>query len=77
MEEIANEFAGQGYGKLKGYVADVVCVELETIQERYRNIMASHQIEEILEDGARRAAAIADPKLDDVKKKIGLEIKYQ
>ena len=39
--------------------------------------MASHQIEEILEDGARRAAAIADPKLDDVKKKIGLEIKYQ
>ncbi len=77
MEEIANEFAGQGYGKLKGYVADVVCAELETIQERYRNIMASHQIEEILEDGARRAAAIADPKLDDVKKKIGLEIKYQ
>ena len=41
------------------------------------HIMASHQIEEILEDGARRAAAIADPKLDDVKKKIGLEIKYQ
>ena len=77
MEDIAEEFKGQGYGKLKAYVADIVCVTLEKIQERYRQIIDSRQIEEILNAGAEKAKAIADPKLDTVKKKIGLEIKYQ
>ena len=77
MEDIAEEFKGQGYGKLKAYVADIVCATLEKIQERYRQIIDSRQIEEILNAGAQKAKAIADPKLDTVKKKIGLEIKYQ
>ena len=77
MEEIVLKFAGQGYGKLKGYTADLVCEELEKIQERYRQIMDSHMIETVLEDGARKASAIANGKLEEVKKKIGLEIKYQ
>ncbi len=77
MEDIAEEFKGQGYGKLKAYVADIVCATLEKIQERYRQIIDSRQIEEILNAGAEKAKAIADPKLDTVKKKIGLEIKYQ
>ena len=76
MEDIAEEFKGQGYGKLKAYVADIVCATLEKIQERYRQIIDSRQIEEILNAGAEKAKAIADPKLDTVKKKIGLEIKY-
>ena len=77
MEDIVEEFKGQGYGKLKTYVADIVCATLEKIQERYRQIIDSRQIEEILNAGAEKAKAIADPKLDTVKKKIGLEIKYQ
>ena len=77
MEDIAEEFKGQGYGKLKTYVADIVCATLEKIQERYRQIIDSRQIEGILNAGAEKAKAIADPKLDTVKKKIGLEIKYQ
>lgn len=77
MEDIVKQFTGQGYGKLKGYTADLVCGELEKIQARYREIIDSHRIEEILEDGACRASLIADKKLEEVKKKIGLEIKYQ
>ena len=76
MEEIADEFAGQGYGKLKGYVADVVCSELEKIQSRYNEIIESRQIEKILSEGSAKAAAIADETLARVKNKIGLEIKY-
>ena len=76
MEEIVKEFEGQGYGKLKGYVADVVCEEMEKIQKRYHEIIESRRIETILKDGAQRASAIADPKLETVKKKLGLEIKY-
>ena len=76
MEDIVNEFQCEGYGKLKGYVADVVCEELEKIQNRYREIIESHQIEKVLNEGALKASAIADQTLEEVKKKIGLEIKY-
>ncbi len=77
MEDIASKFAGQGYGKLKTYTADLVCSELEKIQMRYKEIMESHMIEAVLEEGSRKANMIASPKLEEVKKKIGLEIKYQ
>lgn len=76
MQDIVDEFAGQGYGKLKGYVADVVCDTLGTIQNRYNEIIHSRQIEEVLSDGAKKASAIADNTLNTVKEKIGLEIKY-
>ncbi|MBQ1307005.1 MAG: tryptophan--tRNA ligase [Erysipelotrichaceae bacterium] len=76
MEDIVDEFSGEGYGKLKAYVADVVCAELEKIQNRYREIIESHQIEKVLNEGALKASSIADRTLEEVKKKIGLEIKY-
>ncbi|MBO7677069.1 MAG: tryptophan--tRNA ligase [Erysipelotrichaceae bacterium] len=76
MEDIVNEFKDQGYGKLKAYVADVVCEELEKIQSRYNQIIESKQLEKVLSEGAIKASRIADSKLEEVKAKIGLEIKY-
>ena len=76
MEDIVLEFRDQGYGKLKGYVADVVCAELEKIQTRYNEILASHTLEKVLEEGAKKAEKIAHETLEDVKKQVGLEIKY-
>lgn len=76
MENIVEEFAGSGYGGLKSYTADLVCAELEKIQDRYQQIISSRQIETILAQGAQKAAAVADKTLADVKNKIGLEIIY-
>lgn len=76
MEDIVLEFHDQGYGKLKGYVADVVCAELEKIQTRYNEILASHTLEKVLEEGAKKAEKIAHNTLEKVKKQVGLEIKY-
>ena len=76
MEDIVDEFAGQGYGKLKTYVADVVCNELEKIQKKYHEIIESHMLEKIMQEGASKANEIANKTLNDVKQKIGLEIKY-
>ncbi len=76
MEDIVLEFHDQGYGKLKGYVADIVCAELEKIQTRYNEILASHSLEKVLEEGAKKAEKIAHVTLVDVKKQVGLEIKY-
>ena len=76
MEDIVDEFKGQGYGQLKRYVADAVCNELEAIQKRYEEIIASKKLEEAMRNGALKASTIADKTLDDVRKKIGLEIRY-
>lgn len=76
IEDIVLEFRDQGYGKLKGYVADVVCAELEKIQTRYNEILASHTLEKVLEEGAKKAEKIAHVTLANVKKQVGLEIKY-
>jgi len=76
MQDIADEYKGQGYGQLKAYVADVVCAELDKIQTRYRDIIESKQIEQILTDGASKASVIARKKLAKVERKIGLEIRY-
>ena len=75
-EEIVNEFKDEGYGKLKTYVADVVCDTLEQIQNRYNKIITSHTLEKVLVEGASKADKIAHETLEDVKKKVGLEIKY-
>ena len=76
MQDIVQEFSGQGYGQLKAYVADEVCAKLEEIQANYRKIMESRKIEKVLAEGSAKAAKIADAKMADVKRKIGLEIKY-
>ena len=76
MQEIADEFSDKGYGQLKSYVADVVCAELEKIQTKYKEIIESKMLEEILKDGAQKASFIANKTLAKVERKIGLEIRY-
>ncbi len=74
--DIVNEFKDEGYGKLKTYVADVVCDTLGEIQNRYNEIIKSHILESVLSEGAKKADLIANKTLNEVKKKVGLEIKY-
>ena len=75
MEEIVDEFKDKGYGELKKYVADVVCDELNRIQSKYKDIISSGTIEEILKQGAEKANSIAYKTLAKVERKIGLEIR--
>ena len=75
-KDIADEFKDEGYGKFKTYVADVVCETLEEIQNRYNEILKSHILEKVLNKGATKASLMANETLNEVKKKVGLEIKY-
>ena len=74
FEDIEKEFEGKGYGDFKKAVADAVCAKLEEIQTRYNEILNSNLIETTLANGARRARAIAEEKLNQVQKAIGMEI---
>lgn len=72
-EEVEDHFAGQGYGKLKGEVADLVLDTLEPIQTRYRELITDPgELEAILARGAERAREVANATLQRVYARVGL-----
>ncbi len=73
-EELLKKHQGQGYGEFKKTVSECVVSELSKIQERYKEIIASNQIEDILNEGALKAQRIAERKLEKVERKIGINI---
>ena len=69
--EIEEQFKGKGYAALKQELADV-CIEfLKPIQESVRSI-DDDKLDQILEQGAERAEAIAQLTLNHAKKSLGL-----
>ena len=72
IEDLVNEYNGQGYGTFKKSVADVVISELETLQNKVNEIKKSGLIEKVLEDGANKARYLARKKLNKVYRKIGI-----
>jgi len=69
--EIEEQFKGKGYAALKQELADV-CIEfLRPIQESVRSI-DDDKLDQILEQGAERAEAIAQLTLNHAKKSLGL-----
>ena len=71
--EIEAHFAAaRGYGDLKREVAEVVVEALTPIRERYQELMsAPAELDRILAVGAERARAVAEPKVAQVKERMG------
>lgn len=63
------------YGTFKKEVASVVVEELGKIQAKYNEIISSNIIDKVLEDGAKKARAIASKTLQNVKETIGLYVR--
>lgn len=63
------------YGTFKKEVASVVVEELGKIQAKYKEIISSNIIDKVLEDGAKKAHAIASKTLQNVKETIGLYVR--
>lgn len=71
-EQVLAEFAGQGFGAFKPRLAEVAVEALAPVTAEMRRLMADPaEIDRVLKDGADRAAAIADPTVDEVKKIVG------
>lgn len=61
------------YGELKPAVADAVVTELAPIRERRQQLLADpEQVWAILDEGARRARAVAQETMVEVRRKMGL-----
>ena len=72
VEEIVAKYEGKGYGDFKSDLAEIVVAELEPIQKRRVEILASGEIEAILDNGRDNAIRLASRKMDKVKHKVGL-----
>jgi tryptophanyl-tRNA synthetase len=73
METLVAQFAGRGYGDLKGAVADAVTAFATPYRDRTLQLMAERtELEKILAAGTERARAVASRTLADVYDKMGL-----
>ena len=73
MEEIEAEFAGKGYGDFKMAVAEATADALAPVQAEYSRILADKTyVDEVLKNGAERAARIANRTVNKVYRKVGL-----
>lgn len=75
IEDIENQYDGKGYGEFKNDLAEIVGNELEKIQARYKEITTGSYLDDILEEGAKKASLLARKKLAKVERKIGITIR--
>lgn len=72
INSIETEFAGKGYGELKGAVADAVVALTEPMQTRTKELLSdSAELDRLLALGAEKASEIAEQTLADVYQKLG------
>lgn len=73
IDSIVARYEGQGYGKFKGDLAELVVSVLEPIQKRYEELLAGDELDKILEEGAIKASKVANRTLARMEKAIGLK----
>ncbi len=76
VAQLEKLYAGQGYGKFKNDLAEVVVEWLKPIQQKYYSYLVDvAAVQHILESGAEQARVLAESTLADVKTKIGVSVK--
>ena len=71
-EQVTAEFAGQGFGAFKPKLAELAVSSLAPVTAEMRRLMDDPaEIDRALKSGAERAAEIADPVVEEVKKIVG------
>lgn len=72
IESLEAKYEGKGYGEFKQDVANAVIQVLQPIQERYKELIDSDMLDDILDEGAEKAACVANKTLRKAKKAMGL-----
>lgn len=72
IAEIEGKYEGQGYGKFKSDLAEVVVEGLRPVREKFIDLMNNKDyLETIYTDGAKQAEYVANKTLRKVYKKVG------
>lgn len=71
-KEIVERYQGQGYGKFKEDVGEVIVEELSPIQEKFNDLIANKDyLEKVYQEGSKKAAYMANRTLRKVYRKVG------
>jgi tryptophanyl-tRNA synthetase len=72
MKDVENKFKDSNYGMFKKEIANVVINTLKPIQEKYKEIINSSLVDEVLDKGVKKVSKMASEKCIQVKEKVGL-----
>ena len=72
IKEAEEKFKDFNYGNFKKEVADSVINVIKPIQDKYKEIIDSNLIDELLDEGKKKTNEIAKEKYEIVRKKVGL-----
>lgn len=72
VAELESEYEGKGYGIFKGDLAQVIIEALTPIQAKYYTLMESSELDDILDQGAEKARAVANKMLKKMENAMGL-----
>ncbi|CCV63839.1 Tryptophanyl-tRNA synthetase [Alteracholeplasma palmae J233] len=72
IKDTENLFKDSSYKEFKESVADVVVEVIKPIQEKYKTLINSKELDDILTLGAQNARIIAERKIKKVNQRIGL-----
>ncbi len=72
---VAEEFAEKNYSEFKGALAELVSEYFSDFRRKKKALLTKPgALAEILRDGSKRAAVVANKKITDVKEKVGIAI---
>lgn len=72
IPSLEQKYQGVGYGQFKRDLAEVVVDHLVPIQERYRELRQSGDVERVLAAGAEQASRVAEETLAKMREAMGL-----
>lgn len=72
IKDLEKKYEGSGYGDFKAGVAKAVTEHLAPIQERYKELLDSEELDIILDRGAEKANVIANKTLKKMENAMGL-----
>ncbi|WAA11293.1 tryptophan--tRNA ligase [Fervidibacillus albus] len=72
ISEIEEMYEGKGYGQFKADLAEIVIQELQPIQEKYKQLIESPELDRILDEGAEKANRIASKMVKKMERAMGL-----
>ena len=75
VEEIEDLYEDRGYGDFKTELGEVIAETLRPIQERYKELITSSELDDILDLGAEKANRKASKMLTKAERAMGLERK--
>jgi tryptophanyl-tRNA synthetase len=72
-EEVVKKFQGKNYAEFKKGLGELVSAHFADFREKKKKLMAKPEtLVKILNDSSKKAAKIAEKKMEEVKQKVGL-----